>query len=141
MLLHALAGDPAGGTSALDPDGLAEKGERIRAALELPHQPLPNVDADTLSRYHRFLARNLALPFSAEYPEAAEPVGERFREVLVLDVLDPRRNIPDDFGGIYCRVCSGDETFEIPLAELEVPADHPNHRLVEDYWYWFWNWR
>jgi hypothetical protein len=42
---------------------------------------------------------------------------------------------------LLCRVIKGVREEEVPLVDLEVEENHPNFRLLEDYWYWIWNWR
>ena len=43
---------------------------RIMAAFGLASGPLPNVSDETLSRYYKYLAANMAFPFTVHYPSA-----------------------------------------------------------------------
>jgi hypothetical protein len=133
----------------VESSALRERGHRIRQALRLASGPLPNVDTETLREYYRYLAAHFSFPFQAGYHEEFGFFAERTRTVTVLRVLDPSRNIPDDFGGIYCHVrmdehCHirmDEHSCEVPLARLEAQQDSANDQLLDDYWYWFWNWQ
>ena len=59
----------------------------------------------------------------------------------MVELLDPTKDICDEFDGIFCKTRKGKYETNLPLIELEVPDDSPNFQLIEDYWYWFWNWR
>jgi hypothetical protein len=127
---------PVGESSAL-----REPEHRIRQALRLASGPLPHVDAETLGKYYRYLAAQLSFPFQAGYHEEVGFLTERAHTVAVLHVLDPSRNIPDDFGGIHCHIRMDEHTCEVPLARLEAQQDGANGQLLDDYWYWFWSWQ
>ena len=115
--------------------------ERILEALWPLGDHLPSVDEETLSRYYRYLTARLSFPFTATYPEARTALEERQHRCTVVELLDPVNDICDEFDGIFCKVRKGKYEINLPLIELEVPADSPNFQLIEDYWYWFWNWR
>lgn len=118
-----------------------DRASRISMALGTTFGTLPNVDSKTLRKFYECLAENLSFPFVAECHGQVGLSGERIRTVLVVDLIDPLKNIKDDFGGIYCKARIDGGALDLPLAELEVPEDDANFWLIEDYWYWFWNWR
>jgi hypothetical protein len=114
--------------------------QRIMAALGAKGG-VPAVSEETLTRYHRYLAAKLSLPFVAYYPQ---PTNRResveFRRVVV-ELLDPARYACDEIDGIFCKTRQGDFEVNLPLIELHLPDESPNSQLIEDYWYWMWNWR
>jgi hypothetical protein len=114
---------------------------RILAALGLRGGRLPRVDLETLARYGRYLAANLSFPFLAYYPEPATPGEAAEFSCQVLEVLDPRKHLGDEFDGLFCKARKGGFEVNLPLVELKVREESCNFRLLEDYWYWFWNWR
>ena len=115
--------------------------DRIIEALGLETDRLPGVSDKTLSKYYRYLAANLSLPFRARYPEAATPLEAINYACTVLKLLDPAEYPSDDFSGIFCTVRKSGALVNLPLVELELSDDNPNFQLIEDFWYWFWNWR
>jgi len=115
--------------------------ERIIEALGPLGEHLPGVDEETLSRYYKHLAARMSFPFAAHYPEPTTSLEEREFRCTVLELLDPIRDICDEFDGIFCKTRKGNFEVNLPLIELEIPQDSPNFELIEDYWYWFWNWR
>jgi hypothetical protein len=114
---------------------------RIMTALGLTHGRLPKVDDETLSRYYRYLAAKLPLPFVAYYPKPKDARQERDFRCVVLELLDPAVYLGDGFDGIFCKTRKGKYEINLPLIELEVPQDSPAFELIDDFWYWFWNWR
>jgi hypothetical protein len=123
--------------------GIAEnrKERRIRAALGLPGDPLPRVDEDALHRYYEYLTAHLSFPLVAYYPPPSNPREEREFRCEVLELLNPRKPLGDQFDGIFCKTRKGRYILNLPLFELEIPQHSANFELVEDYWYWFWNWQ
>ena len=119
----------------------ATQTERIMAALGPTTGGVPKVDGKTLSRYYRYLTARLSFPFTAHYPEPRSSLEEVEHRCIVLELLDPTKDIYDDFDGIFCKTRKGDFEVNLPLIELEIPQGSPNFRFIEDYWYWFWNWR
>ena len=115
--------------------------DRIIEALGALGEHLPNVDEETLSRYYNYLSARLSFPFTAHYPEPTTSLEEVQYRCTVLELLDPTKDICDDFDGIFCKTRKGKYEINLPLIELEVPDDSPNLQFIEDYWYWFWNWR
>ena len=43
-----------------------------------------------------------------------------------MELLDPAKDICDEFDGILCKVRKGKYEINLPLTELEVPQDSPN---------------
>jgi hypothetical protein len=112
---------------------------RIRAVFGLSdHAPIPKVSNETLLVYRDFLLANLSFPFEALYAETTPPVRRLFRCVAVVGLSD---TVPHRLQTLLCRVRNGSQEVEIPLAELGIREDNPNHRLVDDFAHWYWNWR
>ncbi len=101
----------------------------------------PSVDEETLSQYYKYLSARVSFPFAAHYPEPRSSLEEVQYRCIVLELLDPSKDIYDDFDGIFCKTRKGQYEINLPLIELEIPQDSPNFQLIEDYWSWFWNWR
>ncbi len=115
--------------------------DRILAALGPLGGRLPSVDEKALSRYSKYLTARLSFPFPATYPEPKTLLEEVEHRCTVVGLLDPAKDICDEFAGIYCKTSKGMYEINLPLIELEVPDDSPNFQFIEDYGYWFWNWR
>ena len=115
--------------------------DRIVAALGLTSRELPKVDEETLSRYYRYLSAKLSFPFAAHYPEPKTLQEQTEFRCVVLELLDPKKHMGDEFDGIFCKTRKGRYEINLPLIELELSGDGLNFQLIEDYWYWFWNWR
>ena len=115
--------------------------DRIIEALGALDERLPNVNEETLSRYYNYLSASLSFPFSAHYPQPTTSLEEVQNRCTVLELLDPAKDIWDDFDGIFCKTRKGKYEINLPLIELKVPDDSPNLQFIEDYWYWFWNCR
>ena len=115
--------------------------DRILEALGPLGKRLPSVDEETLSRYYKYLTARLSLPFPAHYPKPTTSHEEEEHRCTVVGLLDPAKDICDEFDGIFCKTRKGKYEVNLPLIELEVADDSPNFQFIEDYWYWFWNWR
>ena len=115
--------------------------DRIMAALGSPNHDLPKVDEKTLSRYYQYLSASLSFPFVAHYPEPRNAREQTEFRCVVVELLNPRKYLGDEFDGIFCKTRKGKYELNLPLIELELPQDDPNAQLIEDYWFWFWNWR
>jgi hypothetical protein len=100
---------------------------------------LPQVTRQSLGRYHDYLQRHLRFPFRAEFHDESQRGA--LRRVTVHGLVDPRLAPGDVSAGVLCRTSLGGRETTVPLAELELPEDDPNARLIDDYWYWAWNWR
>ena len=74
-------------------------------------------------------------------PEPTTSLEEVQHRCAVVDLLDPAKDIYDEFDGIFCKTIKGKYEINLPLIELEAPDASPNFQFAEDYWYWFWNWR
>ena len=118
-----------------------DQGERIIEALGLLGDHSPSVDEETLFRYYKYLSARLSFPFTAHYPEPRSSLEEVQHRCIGLELLDPTKDIYDDFDGIFCKTRKGKYEINLPLIELQIPNDSPNSQFIEDYWYWFWNWR
>ena len=101
----------------------------------------PSVDEETLSRYYNYLSARMSFPFAAHYPEPRSSLEEVQYRCVVLELLDPTKDIYDDFDGIFCKTRKGKYEINLPLIDLEIPQDSRNFQFIEDYWHWFWNWR
>ena len=124
-----------------EPCSRPDQRDRILEALWPLGDHLPSVDQETLSRYYKYLSVRLSFPFAAIYPEAKTALEEVQHHCTVVELLDPTKDICDEFDGILCKTRKGKYEINLPLIELEIPQDSPNFQLIEDYWYWFWNWR
>ena len=121
--------------------GSVRQAERIMAVLGVSRGGVPHVSEETLARYHKYLAANLALPFFAYYPQPTNSdENSQFRRIVV-ELLDPTRYASDEIDGIFCKTRQGNFEVNLPLIELHLPENSPNSQLIEDYWYWMWNWR
>ena len=115
--------------------------DRIIEALGPFGERSPSVDEETLSRYYNYLSARLSFPFTAHYPEPTSSLEEVQYRCIGLELLDPTKDIYDDFDGIFCKTRKGRFEVNLPLIELKIPEDSPNFQFIEDYWFWFWNWR
>jgi hypothetical protein len=122
-----------------EPPMLERPEDRIGAALGVKGSRLPEVSNETLQDYYDYLIGHLSFPFPARYPEAVGLHDEILRTATVVTLFDPAKNLGGESLGLVCKARLGKREVELSLADLEVEADGPNHRLVEDYWYWFWN--
>jgi hypothetical protein len=119
-----------------------EQEGRIRAALGLSRGPLPKVTAEWLRKYHSYLSAKLIFPFRAKYAEELSAIREPIVfSVEVFALVHPSEMPKIESTALLCRIMRDIQEEEIPLVDLEVEEDHPNFRLLEDYWYWIWNWR
>jgi hypothetical protein len=114
--------------------------DRIAVALGAFGEP-PSVDEKTLSRYCKYLSLRLSFPFTAHYPTPTSSLEEVQYRCIVLELLNPIKDIFDEFDGIFCKTRKAKYEINLPLIELELPEDNPNFQFIEDYWFWFWNWR
>ena len=114
--------------------------DRIVEALGLLGEYLPRVDEESLARYYTYLTARLSFPFTAYYPEPTIALEKVQQRCVVVELLDPVKDICDEFGGIYCKARNGKNEINLPLIELEILQVSPNFQFIEDYWYWFWNW-
>ncbi len=114
--------------------------DRIRAAFGLTSDDLlPDVDQESLAKFHAYLVGRLSFPFPAEFTEETGPLQEESYPATVVGLLDA--DDCDDMYGLLCEARQGKEKLELPLAEIEAKKGSPNRRLIGDYSFWFWNWR
>jgi hypothetical protein len=125
----------------MEPFNANDQEERIRAALGITHSPLPEVQSRWLRRYYEYLSAHLSLPFDGEYAEDISGYRQLVAPVAVVALLHPGAHGGHEEFGLLCRARRGTQEIELPLADVELPADAANSQLIEDYWYWFWNWR
>jgi hypothetical protein len=117
-----------------DPD------DRVRAVFGLTSDdPLPPATWENLRRYHEYLSDQLRFPFAAhQLVLTGPPLQELFRRVRVVGLLPADE--ADTEEGLLCEAIAGEETLDVPLAEVQVLAGR-NRQLVRDYAYWFVNWQ
>jgi hypothetical protein len=125
----------------MEPFSAPDQEKRIRVALGLAHGPLPEVQSQWLHRYYEYLTTRLSLPFDGEYAEDISSYRQLVALVTVVALLYPGEHGGHEEFGLLCRARRGTQEIELPLADVELPADAANSQLIEDYWYWFWNWR
>jgi hypothetical protein len=113
----------------------------ILVALGLTGDRMPKVDEDTLYRYYEYLSAKLSFPFAAHYPEPTNQLEQTEYRCVVLELLDPKKHLGDEFDGIFCKTRKGKYEINLPLIELFLPQSSRNSQLIEDYWFWFWNWK
>jgi len=128
------------------PKSVAESlSERDRAGkIDVAHGSrghLTTFDTATLRHAHGYLSQNLSLPCAAWYPELTDAEGGD--ACTVTELIDPATGLGDEIDGIFCKVLKGKHERNLPLIEIELPPDAPNHPVVEHYWDWFWHrqWR
>ncbi len=113
--------------------------DRIRAIFALTSDdPLPPATPENLRRYARYLATHVSFPFRANYVVETGPFQSN--EFLVTVVGLVGADDCDEGDGVLCEVEQHGETFELPLADLEVRNKGRQRQLIEDYSYWFSNW-
>jgi len=114
--------------------------DRIIEALWPLGEHSLSIDDETLSRYYKYLTARLSFPFTAHYPKPTTSLEEVQYRCTVLELLDPAKDICDEFGGILCKTRKRTCEINLPLIELEIPHDSPNFQFIDDYWFWFWFW-
>ena len=112
--------------------------DRIRKALGVPHGALPKVEDKWLAKYYRHLSVELEMPFTAR--TTGRDGFASADDISVVALVDPSATPAATEQGLFCVVDDVERRIEVPLQDIVVDADHPNHQLIEDYWYWFWNW-
>ncbi len=121
----------------LSPD---DEDDRVRIALGLTSDdPLPDVDDETLGKYHGYLKEHLSFPFSGKSSQEVGPLMDRTEVVTVVGLVDA--DDCEEMYGLLCQARQGKRRVELPLGEVEVDEGDPNQQLVADYSYWFWNHR
>ena len=141
MLIQQNSADTKQLGIVMEPFNAQDQEARIRAALGLAHGPLPEVQSQWLHRYYEYLTAYLSLPFDGEYAEDISIYRQLVAPVTVVALLHPDDHGGHEEYGLLCRARRGTQEIELPLADVELPADAANSQLIEDYWYWFWNWR
>jgi hypothetical protein len=118
-----------------------ERKKRILTAIGLSGSRNLHVDEQSLACYYDYLAAHLEMPFVACYPRPSTPAQAADDRCKVIELLDPRTDLCDEFDGIYCQTRKGRFLVNLPLVELTVVAPSKNIELLGDYEYWFWHWR
>lgn len=117
-----------------------DQDDRIRAVFCLTSDDtLPDVDDQTLQKYHAYLSSQLSFPFPAKSSQERKPFSETAKAVEVTGLLAVEDS--DDMDGLLCEATESGRRMELPLGEIEVTLGNPHRKLIEDYSYWFWNWR
>ena len=104
--------------------------------------PLPEVDDESLARYHAYLAAHLKLPLEARIVEEIGPREVSERRVRMERLLPPEDSDTEE-GLLVAGPFGDDEEEELPLwmlATAEVAPDFnpgEQRRLLQDYAYWF----
>jgi hypothetical protein len=89
---------------------------------------IPDIERDSLEKYHAFLSAHLTLPFDARLDPDDDEVH------TVVELLPPDDDALAAGRGLNCRL-AGQGAGEA-LYDLYVPVDHPNYHLLEDYCDW-----
>jgi hypothetical protein len=112
--------------------------DRIRAVFGLTSEdPLPAADQDHLDRYHDYLSARLTFPFPAVFVMDGDTSEGQEHPVTAVGLLG--RDDADEENGLLCRAELQGRPIAVPLSDLEVDENAPNHQLIEDYSYWFGN--
>jgi hypothetical protein len=112
---------------------LDEEGERIQTVLDGIN---PQDEYACLEAWFKHLEETLTFPFEAELTEfdLYGPIraGDTIRVIALNEIFE-------DYG-ILVEVKKGRETYQLPLADLEVKDYHaPQYQVVKDYAVWFAN--
>ena len=104
--------------------------KRILTALGLPASQNLRVNPESLASYYEYLAAHLELPFVACYPRPATPAQAAVDRCEVIELVDPRTDICDEFDGIYCQTRKGRFLVNLPLVELTILPPSKNLELL-----------
>ncbi len=113
--------------------------DRIRAAFGLSSDdPLPDVDLQSLRRYHAYLSERLRFPLAAEFVDeeagfAAPPLPVQILRLWPVEDLDPDL-------GLQAEVREGNQVFLVPLDCLVVRGNGQAMILIQDYTAWYVDW-
>lgn len=99
----------------------------------------PAVTCEALEVYHEYLCAHVRFPFYGEYSRETAPLQKTSDYIKVTGLADV--DDCDEFYGLLCEARGGRRHIVVPLAEVEVDSEHPNHQLIHDYLVWFWNYR
>jgi hypothetical protein len=120
---------------ALEPVPTEGPAPRVRAVFGLPEDALlPEVNADSLRRYHAHLSERLSFPFAAVYRDNASLLKVQVDPVLVLRLLPPEE--AKEGRGLLAEVVRGDETLVLPLAAIECAEPDAHRQPLADYAHW-----
>jgi hypothetical protein len=119
-----------------------DQDDRIRMALGLTHDdPIPEVSAESLMTYYRYLAAHLKFPFFASYWANSGPFARKKVSVPISRLDPPVKEEFDEEAELYGIGFDQGEEIEFPLEAIELKKKDPNYRLISDYTYWSHNWR
>jgi hypothetical protein len=121
---------------SLDPD---DEFDRIRELFGLTgDDPVPEVSQASLTQFHEILSGRLTFPLAALYREQGGPLfGPRAEPILVLRLLPPEEAEPE--AGLLVEVRRGDESDVLPLWDVDLAEQDPQHQLLSDYSFWMTN--
>jgi hypothetical protein len=118
-----------------------DQDDQVRMALCLTHDnPLPKVNYENLLTYHRYLSKHLLFPFKARFEKPVRWARQVAMPLTVMGLLPTDDCVIDEQYGIIATGRDPEESFDFPLAEIEVKGASPSCRIVRDYAYWFHNW-
>jgi hypothetical protein len=119
---------------ALEPVPADDPAPRLRAAFGLPGDAeLPEVNADSLRRYHAYLSERLSFPFAAVYREAPL-LKVQVDPILVLRLRPPEE--AKDGRGLLAEVVRGGDTRVLPLTAVECAESDAHRQPLTDYAHW-----
>jgi len=119
-----------------------DQDDRVRMALGLTRDdPVPNVSAETLMTYYRYLAANLTFPFFTSRWTKSGPFTRKKVIVPIGSLEPPVAEEFDEECPLYGIGIDQGEEIEIPLEVIELKNNDPNYRLISDYTYWSNSWR
>ena len=119
---------------------LTDKEIRVARLFGLPESAgPPAVTYEALELYHEYLCAHVRFPFYGEYSRETGPLQQTSDYIKVIGLAD--EDDCDEFYGLLCEARQGRRHVVVPLAEVEVESENPNHQLIEDYRVWFWNYR
>jgi hypothetical protein len=113
---------------------LDDPAPRLRSVFGLAEgAPLPEVNADSLRRYHAHLSERLSFPFAAVYRDEAS-----LRKVQVDPILVLRLRPPEEAAGrgLLAEAVLGAETLVLPLTAVECAEADPHRPPLADYAHW-----
>jgi len=90
---------------------------------------LPSVDEATLFRYYKYLTARLSFPFAATYPEAKTSLEEMEHRCTVVELLDPAKDICDEFDGSQQRTINNSDPRRAAIKAPTMPTPTLVQRL------------
>jgi hypothetical protein len=119
---------------ALEPVPADDPVPRVRVAFGLADDaPLPEVNADSLRRYHAYLSARLTFPFAAAYRDGPPLLTTKVDPILVLRLRPPEEA---DDRGLLAEVVRGADTRVLPLTAVECAEPDAHRQPLTDYAHW-----